>query len=219
MKNYVCVFILVVLALIVLSCSCKKIFGECDSGEGYAYYKFYLPFTLYPAQDTFHINDTIHLHADFSDMMLDSNSLKYYHVENEPLRCALSLDHLDTVGIISAFPHFTLIVDTGDTHPGGGPGQGLRLMKYLYADNRYKFHVRLIPHKQGVYVFQLSSHSDQLVDFQNMCQSEAMDIFFTLNNGAEANYHLLLQSPDTIMSSISKEMFEMAGGYAFYVVE
>ena len=76
MKNYTFVFILLILVLIVLSSSCKKIFGECDSGEGYAYYKFYLPFTLYPAQDTFHINDTIHLHADFSDMILDSNSLK-----------------------------------------------------------------------------------------------------------------------------------------------
>lgn len=219
MKNYFCVFTLLILVLIVLSCSCKKIFGECDSGEGYASYKFYLPFTLYPAQDTFHINDTIHLHADFSDMMLDSNTLKYYRVENEPLYCFFTLDHLDTIGIVSAFPNFTLITDTGDTHPGGGPEQGLRLMKYLYASNRYKFHIRLIPHKQGIYGFQMNSFDDQLVNIQDNCPEEILHIYFTLNNGAEANYELFLQSPDSSFSTLPKDVFDDIGGYAFYVVE
>lgn len=200
---------------LLLFCSCR-LFFDMDCNDNY---KFYLPFTLYPAQDTFHINDTIHLHANFSDMLLDSNSLNYYKVENEPLACFFALDHLDTLGVISAFPNFTLIVDTGNTHPGGGPGQGLRLMQYLYINSRYKFHARLVPHKKGVYGFHLNSFSDQLVDFQNRCQSEAMDIFFTLNNSAESNYYLILQSPDTLIASTTKEVFDKTGGYAFYVIE
>ena len=52
-----------------------------------------------------------------------------------------------------------------------------------------------------------------------MWVGEAMEVFFTLNDGIDNNYPLLLQSPDSIISSISKHIFDIGGGYAFHVVE
>ncbi len=92
---------LIAYSFLLLLCSCG-LFIDKDCFENNDY-KFYLPFTLTPAQDTFHINDTIWVHANFSDELLDSNSLKTYHLENEPLHCNFYLDHIDTIGITTAF--------------------------------------------------------------------------------------------------------------------
>ncbi len=208
---------LAVYFFMLLLCSCGLFIDkECFDNN---YYKFYLPFTLTPAQDTFQINDTIQVYADFSNMFLDSNSLKYYLVEDEPLYCYFAIIRLDTFGLIFPYYNFTLLVDTGDINASSDPGQGLRLFKYVYADNRYKFYIKLVPHVAGIYWLGFGSFDEQEVDLQKRCPSEIMEVFFTLNDGIDNNYPLLLQSPDSIISSISKHIFDIGGGYAFHVVE
>ncbi len=201
----------------LLLCSCGLFIDkDCfDNNE----YKFYLPFTLTPAQDTFHINDTIWVQANFSDELLDSNSLKTYHLENEPLYCNFYLDHIDTIGITTAFPDFQLFVDTGTVSTGGGPEGGLKWIKYVYDSNHYKFYIRLIPLKEGTYLLGFSSEPRQDVNFQKKCPGELMDVYFTTNDGAENNFYLMAQSPDSNINAVPLKNFNFTGSYCFRVVE
>lgn len=208
---------LTVYLFLLLFCSCGLFIDkDCfDNNE----YKFYLPFTLSPAQDTFRINDTIRLHADFSDELLDSNSLKTYHLENEPLYCYLFLDHIDTFGITTAFPDFQIFVDTGTISTGGGPEGGLKWIKYVYSNNHYKFYIRLIPLKEGAFWFGFGSDPNQDVNFQKRCPGELMDIYFTTNNGEDNNFYFMALSPDSSINKVPRKNFNFTGSYCFRVVE
>jgi len=182
-------------------------------------YKFYLPFTLTPAQDTFRINDTIRLHANFSHDLFDSVTLKYYEVENEPLKCYFFLDHIDTIGITTAFPDFQLFVDTGTVSTGGGPEGGLKWIKYVYDANYYKFYIRLIPLKEGTYWLSFGSEPQQHVNFQKKCPGELMDVYFTTNSGADNNFYFMALSLDSSINAVPLKNFNYTGSYCFRVVE
>ncbi|OWY20857.1 hypothetical protein B6N25_10785 [Sphingobacteriales bacterium TSM_CSS] len=194
---------------LLLFCSCR-LFFDMDCNDNY---KFYLPFTLYPAQDTFHINDTIWLHADFSDMLLDSNSLNYYKVENEYFESLFMIMSIDTVPEAIATPLFYVHVDTGQYDTT------YFYYDFLYTENRYKLHMGFIPTRKGLYSLHQLAWSHQEVDFQKRCPGELMDVFFTLNAGAENNGYFLALSPDTAIQNLPSDYYKSHGYYFFYVVE
>ncbi|HRK28061.1 MAG TPA: hypothetical protein PK239_12340 [Chitinophagales bacterium] len=221
MKNKTLFNFILLLCLCSFHLSCKwyleKYIDNCDGGLNHTLYTFYLPYTFSPAKDTFKINDTIHIHANFEDQLFDSTNLKYYKAEDAHLLSRFSIDKIDTVGLVSAFNSFNTLVDTGEIALGGGGG--LYLMKYVYQDNHYKFHARLIPQKKGVYVFYLTARPYQEVDLQEHCRDEAMNLYFITNDLAENNFYLLAESPDIIWNGITRYDFNRFGMFCFRVVE
>lgn len=202
---------------LLLFCSCGLLINkDCFDNNNY---KFNLPFTLYPTQDTFHINDTIWLHADFSDMLYDSNSLNYYKVENEYFESMFMFTLIDTVPELLANQDFYTVVDTGELYYHQFPTVSSFDYNFLYTHNRYKLHVGFIPTRKGLYRLHQLAIAYQEVDFQKKCPGEIMNVYFTLNNGSENNYHLLALSPDTYVHNMSQTQFNGQGSYAFYVVD
>ncbi|QQS29519.1 MAG: hypothetical protein IPM47_00800 [Sphingobacteriales bacterium] len=204
---------------VLLFSSCRLFFDmDCINGDKNNY-EFYLPFTLYPAQDTFHINDTIWLHADFSDELLDSNSLNYYKVENQTFRSSLFFERIDTSPRLDANPDFLLLNDTGYISFVQFPTASSFDIAYLYVNSRYKLHAGFVPGKTGLYAFNLGAVTYQEVDFQKRCPGELMNVLFNLNSGAENNYPFMALSPDTLINSYPYNKFTYNGYYCFYVVE
>ncbi|QQS29517.1 MAG: hypothetical protein IPM47_00790 [Sphingobacteriales bacterium] len=206
----------VILFFFVLLFSNCRLFFDMDCNDNY---EFHLPYTVYPAQDTFHINDTLTIYANFSDMLLDSNSLNYYKVENLPLYNFLYMAKIDTVPSPQGFQNFTLIADTGAVFDSSDPGHVLRHIVFLYQNSRYQFSLRLIPHKVGVYWLGLGATPNQEVDFQKRCPGELMTQYFTTNGGINNNYYLLTLSPDSSYNIISEAAFNKSGSFCFRVVE
>ncbi len=218
MKNKTLFNFILLLCLCSFHLSCKwyleKYIDNCDGGLNHTLYTFYLPFTFSPAKDTFKINDTIHIHANFSDQLFDSTNLKYYNVENVVLEGFFSIERIDTVGDKVTLTDFTILVDTGQV-----AGSGLMWVKYIYQHNRYKFHARLIPKKKGQYTFRMGAVGGQEVDLQEYCREEAMNLYFTTNGGAENNFYLLAESPNPFWSNYTWYAFNRNASYAFRVVE
>ncbi len=179
---------LTVYSFLLLFCSCGLFIDkDCfDSNE----YKFYLPFTFSPAQDTFRINDTIWIYADFSDMLLDSNSLNYFKVENETFRSSLFFERIDTTPRLDANLDFLLLNDIGYVDFFQVPTASSFDIGFLYSNNHYKLLAGFIPGKTGLYAFNLGALTYQEVDFQKKCPSELMNVFFSLNNKERVNFNL-----------------------------
>lgn len=149
MKNKTLFNFILLLCLCSFHLSCKwyleKYIDNCDGGLNHTLYTFYLPFTFSPAKDTFKINDTIHIYANFADQLFDSTNLKYYKVENVVFDSAFTLSQADTIGLPRAFSSFSIIPDTGSLLPSGG----IIYIKYVYSGNYYRFKVKLIPFRSG----------------------------------------------------------------------
>ncbi|HRK28060.1 MAG TPA: hypothetical protein PK239_12335 [Chitinophagales bacterium] len=203
--------------LVLMGAGC--IFKEkCGSGGGT--YKFYVPFSIYPTSDTIKLNDTLWLHANFSNQFLDSSTLNYYKVENHPLMNFIYMIRIDTLPIIDGFKDFTVLPDTGSVFNSLDPDQALRYILYLYQNDRYQFSAKVLPHKTGVYLLGFGAIPRQEVDFQEYCFEEYMNIFFTTNNNTtDNNYYLLTLCPDTAYQKIPVEAFLKVGSFCFRVVE
>jgi len=130
---------------------------------------------------------------------------------------AFTLAQTDTVGYPRSFSDFNILIDTGQVAWGGGGG--ILYIKYVYQNNRYKFHARLIPLKKGVFKFSLVSLTNQEVDLQKDCREEYMNLFFSTNGGAENNFHLLAESPEPFWQNFTQQEFKRQGYYVFRVVE
>lgn len=221
MKKTTIHYCALLLCLCSLNIGCKWYFEKhvdnCDGDVDFAQYEFHLPFTFIPAQDTFRINDTITLQAHFSDLLLDSLSLKYYRAENIVFECAASLSKIDTLASFLPLYAFTYEVVTGGIF-AESIGDGF-MIKFDYEEGVYKFEVNIVPQKTGLYAFNLSSLALQEVDFQQHCRDESMNVFFSLNNGEENNYHLLSLSPEQVWSNMSFYDVNRLGIYVFHVVE
>lgn len=204
-----------IIALMGLGCIFKE---KCGVGGGI--YTFYVPFSIYPTSNTIKLNDTLWLHANFSNQFLDSSTLNYYKVENHPLKNFIYMARIDTLPVRSGFKDFKVLPDTGSVFNSPDLNQALRYILYLYQNDKYQFSAKIVPHKKGVYLLGFGSTPRQEVDFQEHCFEEYMDIFFTTNNNTtDNNYHLLSLSPDEAYRNIPKAGFMRDGSFCFRVVE
>ena len=217
--------IIILVAIIFSGISCNK---ECIELVNY---EFELPATLSPAKDTFRIGDTITISSEFSDEVYDRATKRKYKLENFkffPGSEVVQIDVIDAVPQFYSFFEFykdtQYIFNFQHFSDGGDAFRG----EYKYKNNRYKLEFKICPIKKGLYLFEFSSGLGYLgenQDFDGRCPKRhaRLDAYIKMNDGADNNIQMLLDSPDPhyndwIMQKPEKR-FHQFGGYCFYVKE
>ncbi len=215
---------IIYLILALLFDACVK--EECQIAGGL--YVFEIPATLVPAEDTFAIGDTITITSSFCDEVFERKTGKKYKLKNLKFYPGTYIYKIDTNNVGNdGLKFFNIILDTiynYNLYQYSSGSIGL-FGQYNYFNNIYKLEYKLIPSVKGSFL--LNQGSSLLLDknqtFEGKCSNINIDGFVKLNEGAENNIHMLLDSPDPhyrdwIMQK-PEERFHKFGGYCFYVKE
>ncbi len=192
-------------------------------------YKFEIPVTLSPIQDTFRIGDTITISSNFSDQVFDRVTCQRYPLIDFRFFPQMGITDLtDTSIMTQALKYFEVIVskDFDFRRTMYSDGAITYIGEYNYFNNEYSLEYKIIPQKAGVYFM---SHSSSILglgddqDFDGKCPDTGIDVYALLNEGDDNNIEFLKDSPDEQLNEWvfldTDKRFYRVGAYAFYVVE
>ena len=194
---------------------------ECDKTIEY---KFQIPMTLTPAQDTFSIGDTIWIHSSFSEEMLDLNSNKSYALEDFNFYTIFNFAQIDINPFGHANTHFEIIILDGEaTLIPRSNSSSIIEIGYNYEDKIYKANFGFIPKQNGLFHFVADSQIafwgfDREIDL-SPCKNERVEFIYKMNDGIDNNYEHIALSPDSLIRTTTKEIYDEYAQYGFYVVE
>lgn len=220
MNKYIFLATLLGLSWIV---GCGK---NCEAPYGTTYL-FELPVSLTPAQDTFHVGDTIAIVSSFSNRMYEKDLDQFFTIENWQFFPASKLFEISSNPARSAMLDFNVILDSlYDYDYFYYSNNEVDLYgEYLNQSNTYELKYKLVPLKSGVYHFRhlVDLDFNRSQTFIGKCKNERVDAFVSMNNGADNNIDYLSLSPDphynTWILIKPEERFHKFGGYCFVVVE
>lgn len=182
------------------------------------HHDIYLPLSLQPAQETYQLNDTIRVNADFGEELLDSVTLTSITLNASALWNVMYLVSIDTVGTPDAFPDFELQADSLAirVYPYL---TSLRYVTFFMVEGRFKLDFKLIPKQAGLYLLGFwAGNTHNYID-KKCCEREDIYEYMDINNGAQNNYQMLALSPDTTLQQIPFSSFRNNGNFVFRVTE
>jgi hypothetical protein len=217
MKNITLLF-----AVIILLSGCDNIFDTKDCNQTYV---FSIPFTIFPAKDTFQIGDTLWLESIIPDELTDKLTGKSIPVRNFDFKIESFILRMDTLvqapdGKMlqpSASNDFSYLMNYGEFQIKDFSIFSVIKAHYEQENNNQKLRIGIIPIKRGLFEIEFNNLTDDLTNV-NLTDGdcyENLELSYQMNeNEEDNNYHLLLDSPGQITSP---EGFKQFGGYAFWV--
>lgn len=188
-------------------------------------HKFSIPFSLSPANDSFLIGDTIWIAAEFSDELLDSNDNKKYKLEDIDFFTDFAFSKIDVSPFIDADDKFQTIQLLGQLEfvpLSITPSTSILAVDYLYEKNTYKVKFGFIPREVGLFTIGIaSSHTlgfEGKIDIPP-CKNEPVEFTYVMNNITDNNFEFITLSPDSLVLTLTKDIFDNHGYYCFFVTE
>lgn len=225
MKNKI---ILLILGLFLFE-SCIKRDENCDrisSGS----YEFIMPFTLTPAQETYHIGDTIIISSTVNNPIYERKTGNSYTLDDFKFYLVSQLFFMDTLIIdYSDFNRFEVLFDSSYNQSifTYSDGHNSILGQYTYQSNQYTYEFKLVAKQKGSYLFSQGSGiwtrgEDQY--FEGKCTNTDVDAKFYMNDRADNNSYLLDEATNTYYNGyLTNDKFGThyldLGGYCFKVIE
>lgn len=216
-----CIILVSIISVLFVAC----IKEECKINGGQ--YEFEIPVTLYPANDTFNIGDTIAIKSSFSDEVFERMTDRHYKLENFRFFPGTEIQRIDVHPAIESLDDFEVIINPSIEYEVRTFSSGEKRLKgeYRYSSESYYLEFFLIPNKIGMYYIEQSVAPDisPHQDFEGKCSNLEVGGAVVLNGGADNNIHMLSDSPDPHFNDwiLQKphERFHKFGGYCFYVKE
>mgnify|MGYP001201251036 CR=1 FL=1 len=199
---------------------CFQDCGSCDLDPETCIrtYTFEIPLQVTPQTDTFSVGDTLWLSSYIPAELEDSATGEKINVLNHDFKLESTIERMDTLGALDAEYDFDIINEIGEqTIVIKGPYFTSKY-KYLVQKDTQMLKIGLVPTKPGLYelVFYYLTKNLQAINLTDTDCKEHLSLSNNMNNGADNNYHLLLESPNPIDTP---EGFKKDSGYAFIVIE
>ncbi len=221
MKN-----IIILLAFLLTFSSCIKE-KNCDRISG-GRYEFVLPFSLSPAQETYHIGDTITISSTVNNPVYERETGKSYFLDDFKFYLVSYLYYMDTlINDYSDFNRFEVLLDSSYKQNifTYSDGNNSILAQYNYKNNQYSYEFKLVAKEKGSYLF--TTGSDISYDgknqfFEGKCSNISNDAKSYMNGRSDNNSHLLDEALNHNFKLYTKRLDKQYldfGGYCFKVVD
>jgi hypothetical protein len=137
----------------------EKFARECPYKKEYtvAAHQLQVPIKVIPHKLKYQVGDTVSFVVDMSDTIHDLNTDQNFKVENFPFRpLGVLYRFFDGVNWDDGFQKIKYIVDSSNfiRTDGNGSHPQAMLLKYNYANNRYKLTLKLVLTEKGRYLIQ-----------------------------------------------------------------
>ncbi len=223
MKN-----LIIFLTFLLTISSCIKKDDPCNISGGK--YEFVLPFSLSPAQETYHIGDTITISSTVNNPVYERKTGNSYYLDNFKFYLVSYLYYMDTlITDYSDFNRFKVFLDS--TYEQNiftySDGHNSILGQYNYQNNQYSYEFKLVAKEKGSYLFTTGSDIDYFgkdQHFNGKCSNTDVDARFYMNGRSDNNSHLLNEASNKYYKGyLANNKFETHfldfGGYCFKVVD
>lgn len=205
--------------LVVVTISCFSSCFPTGASDCEKRYEFTIPISIYPAQDTFHVGDTIWIESSVNSMII--NNLNGEEVDISTLRLkfdmAITAYNEDSHLFADHFFSYTNIV--------GGVFPGAVLTRIIYQDSSKesrKFKVGVIPTNtstgKGTFylTFGFLRPDYEEAELLNKNCLDLISFRYNSNEGRDnSSYNLL---PNSVTQTITQAEFTKFGSFAFRVV-
>ena len=218
------IFLLIGFALLILSCGNKD--KNCDHISGSSY-EFVMPFTLSPAQEVFHIGDTITISSFVKNPIYERITGNSYTLDDFKFYLVSYLYYMDTlINDYSDFNRFEVLLDSSYEQSifTYSDGDNSILGQYTYKNNQYSYEFKLVAKEKGSYLFTQgtdiwSRGKDQY--FEGKCKND-VDARFYMNDRADNNSYLLGEASNPnfklYLDHLEAQYLDY-GGYCIKVVD
>ncbi|HRX27893.1 MAG TPA: hypothetical protein P5235_00800 [Saprospiraceae bacterium] len=210
----------------------------CIQDTSHCPHTFTLPVSIIPAQEVYSLGDTINIISEFNDQVSaltiekkEAGTFDMHGIKWKPAISYYKLDTLipnrdDHISDFSNFAEVELLLGDLQIHRFSSRFEQV-YGEYQEQDHIFKFSLNIIPKRKGLYFIEFSSDNGVVnifQDFPGACDRELFYVNFDTNEGAENNYHLIFESPDTYWNNIEGSginrygfKFKEQGGYCFRV--
>ena len=205
--------------------SCIKTDEDCNIPGGV--YEFVLPFTLSPAQEIYHIGDTITISSFVNNPIFERKTGNYYTLENFKFYMKNSIWYMDTIDNYKNYYFFELIIDSSyySNIFQFSNGTSHLQFQYDYISNNYSITYKIIPHKKGHFLMTLWSDINYMNAnqyFDGKCDKIDDHAVIYLNDRQDNNIDIIdvAKNQNYNYFKINKESNYLdAGGYCFKVID
>jgi hypothetical protein len=199
-----------VAALFLLGCDSRY---DCSSGN----LQFNLPIQVFGLKDTMNIGDTLRVRLDIPDRLVERNLGVEYDFIDYNFKLISFIGKIDTtpIGTDSKGTFNWEIIEGDATYVGG-----VFLMFPVYKNNTYSYEVLIKPKKKGLFVFGLQSDAWRLNPLKKLdgpCSGNVVYVYARVTNVTDTNYEFLQFSPDSYYLKESRQEFDDAAGFCFFV--
>ena len=207
----------VITALVIVACTTRKD-KNCPD-----YLLYRLPATLYPANDTFNIGDTIWLEMNFNQDMLDDmgnveNSFVDYDF-NMSFQCARIDTDPPIPKTVDFFKLYSFIGKDSALILGNSGISEYKIFPAIMTKG-YQLKFAAIPKQKGLFMFGIGPVERYGMPFlvKDNCTNVTVQIGVKLNNdNDDNNFHLLQFAAHSSYRNITKENFQKMGSYCIVV--
>jgi len=217
-----------VLLLFIVITSCERFKEDCDFVNGY--YEFILPFELSPAQETYHIGDTITISSTVSNPVFERKTGNYYTLDDFKFFLITDIYFMDTVAVdYFNADFFEVYVDTADYYRITRYSNGMSDIsgQYLFKQNTYSLNFKLIPKKKGHFLLIQGSNISifgKNQQFEGKCKHLFDDAKVYMNNRSDNNSHLLNEADNDyykeyLVGDRLNTQYKDFGGYCFKIID
>jgi len=216
---------ILILGIILIFNSCIKKDDPCNISGGR--YEFVLPFSLYPAQETYHIGDTITISSMVTNPVYERKTGNSYYLDDFKFYMKNQIWFMDTIDNYKNYDFFKLIIDSSYYSNIFHFSNGISHLQfqYNYISNYYTIAFKIIPQKKGHFLMTLWSDIEYMAgnqEFDGKCKNIKDHAVIYLNNRQDNNINLIDEAKNQNYQSvyINKESNYLdAGGYCFKVIE
>jgi hypothetical protein len=192
-------------------------------------YEFVMHFTISPAQEIYHIGDTITISSFVNNPIYERKTGNSYTLDNFKFYLVSYLYYMDTLIIdYSDFNRFEILLDSTYNQSifTYSNDNSSILGQYNYHNNQYSYKFKLIAKEKGRYLFTQGSDMDFYGKdqyFEGKCKND-VDARFYMNDRGDNNSHLLDEATNNHYSGylakdkIGSQYLDF-GGYCFQVVD
>ncbi|OIP02176.1 MAG: hypothetical protein AUJ98_02005 [Bacteroidetes bacterium CG2_30_33_31] len=216
--------LLILTAFLSINFSCIK--KECKIAGGN--YEFVLPFTLSPAQKTFHTGDTITISSTFTNPVFERKTGNSYNLVDFKFYLGTVIYYMDTSIIDFAdIDRFSFIKENNVNISAQYYSDGNSTLdgQYTYQNNQYTYKFKLVAKEKGNYVLFQGSEiyyrgGKQL--FEGKCKNVIDGAIINMNNRGDNNIELINESKNpyyAVYITKKESKYLDVGGYCFKVIE
>ncbi|MGB1207341.1 MAG: hypothetical protein ACPG5B_16965 [Chitinophagales bacterium] len=195
--------------------------SDSDSDLCRTTYQFDFPITLYPAIDTFQINDTVWLEMQYAQNLFDRNSATIIEVGDFDFELELLLGGFDLTGVYDAIESFEVVAIQGNVTKQILPVFSSFNLEFEWTNNEvYALKLAIIPKNIGNFSTTFNDgnflNRDVMLNEDSPCK-ERLQISYSINHLLDNNYEFYINNSSDEITTL--EGYNYAGTYSFVVTE
>ena len=181
---------------------------------------FTIDFNISPAQDTFHVGDTIWISSTIPEELLDEENQKLTNVSDINFPILFNANQIDTSDFAPAEHYFDYLIEEGELFFQNISTWVTIDLMYEQIGKQQKIRFGIIPQRAANIQLSFYSLTEELEAIHpSNCVGKTL-LHYNVNGGdAEANHYYFIEESNNPWIKITKDAYEIEGVYSFAVME